>query len=344
MCGTLFDVSQKEKLLKDLEEQSAHVGFWEDAEKAKRILQKAQNIRSIIKRFTKISLEREELGEWIAIAQSKEEKQQVEKMLFSLEKEIEDIDRMTLFSGRYDENDVFLTIQSGAGGVDAQDWAEMLLRMYLRWCERHSFVATIVDQSRGIEAGIKSATLKISGIYPYGNLKYEMGTHRLVRLSPFNANQLRQTSFAKVEILPVIASLEEVSIDEKDLRIDTFRASGAGGQHINKTDSAVRITHISTGIVVSCQSERSQAQNKEQAMAFLVAKLHTKALEEKKEETEKLRGEKKSAQWGSQIRSYVFHPYTLVKDHRTKVQTAQVYDVLDGDIDMFIEAELRNQV
>jgi peptide chain release factor 2 len=344
LCGTLFDVSQKEKLLKDLEEQSTQVGFWEDVEKAKKILQKAQNIRSIVKRFAKISLEREELGEWIAIAQSEEEKQQVERMLFSLEKEIEDIDIMTLFSGKYDENDVFLTIQSGAGGVDAQDWAEMLLRMYLRWCERHNFVATLIDESRGIEAGIKSATLQISGIYPYGNLKYEMGTHRLVRLSPFNANQLRQTSFAKVEVLPVIASLEDVSIDEKDLRIDTFRASGAGGQHINKTDSAVRITHIPTGIVVSCQSERSQAQNKEQAMAFLMSKLHIRALEEKKEETEKLRGEKKSAQWGSQIRSYVFHPYTLVKDHRTKAQTPQVYDVLDGDIDMFIEAELRNQV
>lgn len=292
----------------------------------------------------KISSEMQELREWIDIAESEEEKRQVEKMIFSLEKEIEDVDTMTLFSGVYDENDVFLTIQSGAGGVDAQDWAEMLLRMYLRWCERHNFLATIIDESRGIEAGIKSATLQISGVYPYGNLKYEMGVHRLVRLSPFNANQLRQTSFAKIEVLPVIASLEEVNVDEKDLRIDTFRASGAGGQHVNKTDSAVRITHEPTGIVVSCQSERSQAQNKDRAMAFLLAKLHTRALEEKREETEKLRGEKKSAQWGSQIRSYVLHPYTLVKDHRTKTQTAQVYDVLDGDIDIFIQSELRSQL
>ncbi len=335
---------QKEELLKHLEEVSAQVGFWEDTQEAKKVLQKAEQLRGILQRFSKISLEIQEVREWVNIAKSEEEKKQVEAMIISLEKEIEAVDTMTLFSGIYDENDVFLTIQSGAGGVDAQDWAEMLLRMYLRWCERNNFKAHLIDESRGIEAGIKSATLQISGVYPYGNLKYEMGTHRLVRLSPFNANQLRQTSFAKVEVLPVIASLEEVNVDEKDLRIDTFRASGAGGQHINKTDSAVRITHIPTGIVVSCQSERSQAQNKEQAMAFLLAKLHIKALEEKKEETEKLRGEKRSAQWGSQIRSYVLHPYTLVKDHRTKTQTAQVYDVLDGDIDMFIEAELRNQL
>lgn len=259
-----------------------------------------------------------------------------------LEAEIGGWEFRALLSGPHDRGDAILSIHAGAGGVDAQDFTEMLLRMYLRYAENSGFHASVIDESRGTEAGIKSVTLEISGEYAYGYLRMEAGVHRLVRLSPFNANQLRQTSFALVEVSPVIEDAEEVPIKAEDLRIDTYRASGAGGQHVNKTDSAVRITHIPTNTVVSSQSERSQLQNRENAMKVLKAKLYQRLVEERDAEKKELKGEHKSAEGGNQIRSYVLHPYTLVKDHRTKTETSNALKVLDGDIQPFIESALRH--
>jgi len=263
-----------------------------------------------------------------------------------LEKKYQTAHVELVLSGPYDQNDATLILSAGTGGVDAQDWTDMLLRMYLRYFENKGWKASVTEKAAATEAGIKSATIEVSGCHnggTYGFLKSEHGVHRLVRLSPFNTKNLRQTSFALVEVLPVIESDENVEIDEKDLRIDTYRASGAGGQHVNTTDSAVRITHIPTGLVVTCQSERSQFQNRNQAMNVLRGRLAQKLLEERKEKIDELKGGYKEAAWGNQIRSYVFQPYTMVKDHRTNAETSQVEAVMDGDLDMFIEAYLLNK-
>jgi len=252
-----------------------------------------------------------------------------------------EVETELLFSGPHDSSNCYLTISSGAGGTDAQDWAEMLVRMYMRYSERKKWKADILEKTHGQEAGIKSCTLHIQGEKAYGLLKAERGTHRLVRLSPFNAKNLRQTSFALVEALPEIEETDEVAINPSEIRVDTFRASGAGGQHVNKTDSAVRITHKPTGIVVACQNERSQAQNKEQAMKILSAKLLQKKREEESKELEGMKGATKSADFGQQIRSYVLHPYKMVKDLRTEVEVSDPEAVLDGELDEFIFSELR---
>lgn len=265
----------------------------------------------------------------------------VETTQRELEKRFREMEFDALLSGPYDDRNALVAFHAGTGGTEAMDWAEMLLRMILRYAERKGFRATLLDESRGEEAGIKSAILLIEGPYAYGFLKSEHGVHRLVRQSPFNADNLRQTSFALIEVLPEIGATGEIEIKAEDLRVDTFRASGAGGQHVNKTSSAVRITHVPTGLVVSCQSERSQTQNRESCMTMLRAKLHQRAEEEKAKERATVRGEYQSAEWGNQIRSYVLHPYKLVKDHRTEVETSQAQDVLDGDLTMFIEGYLR---
>lgn len=339
---------QKQKRIAELEKISDAEGFWNDSQRAGKIMQELEELRSEIQMLSDVETELDEIRELSEIVNetevgSEKEKQDLEDKIAEIEKGLDKLEFKTLFSGEYDRNDVIMTIHSGAGGVDAQDWAEMLLRMYLKYAEKNNFKTRVVDESRGAEAGIKSVTVEISGAFAYGNLKSEGGVHRLVRLSPFNSDNLRQTSFALVEVMPVIEEIKEVTIKPEDIRVDVFRSSGAGGQSVNTTDSAVRITHLPTGIVASCQNERSQIQNREQAMKILKAKLHKKYLEETEAEKAKLRGEAVSAEWGSQIRSYVVHPYKMVKDHRTKHETTDTEAVLGGDIAEFVEAYLKFQ-
>jgi peptide chain release factor 2 len=329
----------------ELEEKMSEKGFWDDAQKAAQISKELEILKSELENLENIEKKTKELLELAGLFKygTSKEIKEVGEQTEKLQKDFKELEFKSLLSGKYDKNDVILAIRSGAGGVDAQDWTEILLRMYLRWSEKNGFKTKIIEESRGSEAGIKSVTVEISGAYAYGYLQGEAGVHRLVRLSPFNADNLRQTSFALVEVLPIIEEIAEVKIDPKDLTIDTYRSSGAGGQHVNTTDSAVRITHIPTSIVVTCQSERSQLQNKEQAMRVLKARVHKIFLEKQQEEKQKLRGEYKSAEWGNQIRSYVLHPYKMVKDHRMKYETSSAENVLEGNLKDFIESFLRWQ-
>lgn len=335
---------EKKKRIDELEKISSSENFWQDNESAQKTMQELEGLRSDIKKLSELETEVDNLKEMADLAADDTGiKREIEEKNQKIEKDIENIEFETLFRGEYDQNNVILSIHSGTGGTDAQDWAEMLLKMFLRFAERKNWKAKLISESHGQEAGIKSATIEVIGKMAYGYLKTEAGVHRLVRLSPFNAKNLRQTSFALVEVLPEIDKMEEVEIDPSELRIDTFRSSGAGGQSVNKTDSAVRITHIPSGIVISSQNERSQLQNKEQAMKILKAKLHQKYLENKEKETKDLKGEHTEVQWGSQIRSYVLHPYKLVKDHRTKFESKNPEEVLDGNLDGFIEAYLEKR-
>jgi peptide chain release factor 2 len=316
--------------------------LWDHPKKAEKTLKELKYWQELKGKWRSLSQKADDIEELLTMISEddKNEYEELQKEFAQLEKSYNSAHVELVLSEPYDKNDAIMVISSGTGGTEAQDWAEMLLRMYLRYIENKGWKATVAEKNVAPDAGIKSATIEVSGIMAYGFLKGEHGTHRLVRLSPFNAKNLRQTSFALVEVLPVIPEDEGVEINEKDLRIDTFRASGAGGQHVNTTDSAVRITHIPTGMVVSCQSERSQQQNRAQAMNVLRGRLTQKLIEEKKEKIDELKGGYKEAAWGNQIRSYVFQPYTMVKDHRTNAETSQVQNVMDGDLDLFVEAFL----
>ncbi|QQR61191.1 peptide chain release factor 2 [Candidatus Uhrbacteria bacterium] len=342
----ILQLDAVKKEMAALEAESNAPDFWSDQDRAKRESQELAELKKEYDSWNNIRMaimdNQELLG--MAIADKDESvSADVEKRLGELEKHYIDLEFTLLFSGNYDEKNAILSIHAGAGGTDAQDWAEMLMRMFFRYAENKGWHVRLLDESRGGEAGIKSATFEITGRYAYGHLKSEHGVHRLVRQSPFNSDALRQTSFALVEVVPEIDESIDIEIDPKDLRIDTFMSGGKGGQSVNTTYSAVRIVHIPTKITVTCQNERSQTQNRETAMKILKSKLLKLKEEELQKEKLKLRGEYQSAEWGSQIRSYVIHPYHMVKDHRTGVETADTDAVLGGDLDRFVEGYLRAQ-
>ena len=341
---TTLKIEAKEQELKTLEENTLAPGFWDDAKSSGIVLKEIKDLKVALAAYYKVAdvvenasvsyeLLKEEMDESI--------KADLEKEIDSIEGKIEKLEVSSLLAEEYDTLNAIVTIHAGAGGTESQDWAEMLNRMYTRWAERSGFEYALYDMQEGDEAGIKSVTFGVKGMYAYGYLKAEKGVHRLVRISPFDANKRRHTSFAAVDVMPEIEDDIEVDIKAEDLEVGTYRASGAGGQHVNKTDSAVRIKHIPTGIVVACQTERSQIQNRETCMKMLKAKLYQYELDKSQERLKEIKGELSENGWGSQIRSYVFCPYTMVKDHRTNAEMGNVQGVMDGDLDLFISEYLK---
>lgn len=343
----LIDVGAKRQKIIDLHEKMSGVGFWQDQNEAKKISQEVNDLEGLVSNWEEVNRGIQDLldvAEMDKADQSVNLRVEAEAQLVALKKKFNQLEFELLLSGKYDHCSAILAIHAGAGGTDAQDWAEMLLRMYLRFVEKRGWRSQILSISSGSEAGVKSVVFEVEGRNSYGYLKSENGVHRLVRISPFDAEKMRHTSFALVEVLPMLEDELEVGVKPEDLRVDTFHAGGHGGQSVNTTDSAVRITHLPTGIVVSCQNERSQQQNKEKALKIFRAKLQQYYETEVEEERQKLRGEYTEAAWGNQARSYVIHPYKMVKDHRTQYETANVEAVLDGDLTEFIEAYLRANV
>src|SRR5688572_21522293 len=341
-CGGTFDVDRRRAELNALEPKMAAPEFWNDQNAAREVIAQVNELKSWVETWENLqrkAVELSELEELIADDESLEREWLGE--IDRLAHDVEKIELRAMLRGADDGRDALVTIHPGAGGTESQDWAEMLMRMYTRWGEKRGYTVEILDLQPGEEAGIKSVTLEFRGKYSYGYLKAEKGVHRLVRISPFDSQSRRHTSFASVFVYPVVDDTIDVQIEDKDLRIDTFRASGAGGQHVNKTSSAIRITHMPTNTVVQCQNERSQFQNKATAMKMLKAALYQRALEQREAERLKVEATKTEIGWGNQIRSYVFQPYTMVTDHRTELKVGDVQRVMDGDLDEFIEAYLK---
>ncbi len=339
-----LEIAKHEAEIKELEEKTADPDFWNDMEASQKVLQELKQLKNKVGRYHTLHTDWEDALTLCELAIEEDDDSllpELEESYKALTEEAETLRLETLLSGKYDANNAILSIHPGAGGTEAQDWAEMLLRMYQHWAERRGFTVETLDYLAGDEAGVKSVTIQISGDNAYGYAKAEKGVHRLVRCSPFDASGRRHTSFVSVDVMPEIGDDIDVQINPDDLKIDTFRSGGAGGQHVNKTDSAIRITHIPTGVVVACQNERSQHQNKDTAMKMLKAKLVEMAEREHKEKIDELKGDMKDIAWGSQIRSYVFHPYSMVKDHRTNWETGNTGAVMDGDLDPFINAYLK---
>ncbi|ADO58829.2 peptide chain release factor 2 [Paenibacillus polymyxa SC2] len=321
--------------------------FWDDNEKAQGVIAEMNVVKSSVDSYEQLRQEYEDAGMMVELAEEEGDEAlvgEVENSIKSLLSKLEEFELQLLLNQPYDKLNAILELHPGAGGTESQDWGQMLLRMYTRWGEKRGFKVETLDYLAGDEAGIKSVTLLIKGYNAYGYLKAEKGVHRLVRISPFDSSGRRHTSFVSCDVVPEIADDVDIEIRTEDLKIDTYRASGAGGQHINTTDSAVRITHLPTGIVVTCQNERSQIKNRERAMTMLRSKLYERKIEEQQQQLDEIRGEQSDIAWGSQIRSYVFHPYSMVKDHRTSVETGNVGAVMDGDLDPFIDGYLRSQI
>ncbi len=350
--GGTFDLDTRRTKIKELEQLTNAPDFWNDNQKAQGILKEISSHKKWVDTYEKLSAELNVLGEIIELSGKDGSAYDIKAINDSVDElkiAINKFEINSLLSGEDDFRDSFVTIHPGAGGTESLDWADMLFRMYNRWAERKGFTVELLDYQPGDEAGLKSASIKVKGEYAFGLLKAESGVHRLVRISPFDSNAKRHTSFASVHVYPVVEDNVDIEIKDDEIRIDTFRASGAGGQHVNKTSSAIRITHFPTGIVVTCQTERSQHKNKETAMNMLKARLYQLHLEEQAKKMDKFEKTKKKIDWGSQIRSYVFAPYNMVKDHRTSVETGNTQAVMDGDIDKFIDAflsdpDLRGQV
>ena len=338
-----FDLAQMQTELNGLRAQMEEPGFWDDVEKANKVNKQLRPLEETLAKSRELDELAEELETMIQLAEEEEDDSldaEIEQLGETLKHEAEAFKLSALLNGPYDKSNAIVSLHAGAGGTEAQDWTSMLYRMYTRWAERRHFTVKILDFLEGEEAGVKSVTMLIQGLNAYGYLRSEKGVHRLVRISPFDSAARRHTSFSSVDVTPELAEDTDFEIDMDEVRIDTYRSSGAGGQHVNKTDSAVRMTHIPTGIVAQCQNERSQIQNREQCLMILRSKLAELREAERLAELQEIKGELKKIEWGSQIRSYVFHPYTMVKDHRTLAETGNITAVMDGDIDMFINAYL----